>query len=680
MDSRSTRTPAPLDFYFALHLHQPVGNFGEVFEQHVREVYRPLLDALASRPAWPVVAHLSGPLLDWCVAQPANSPAGAFLDTLGRLAADGRLELLLAGYYEPILATLPRADRLEQIAWLAEGLRARFGVAGPGLWLTERVWEPDLARDLADAGVRYALVDDRPFLAAGHDAHTLGAVFRTEHDGRLLDLLPIDERLRYLVPFRPVGEIEAALRARQAAGERLAVFADDAEKFGGWPGTREWVFGSGWLYGFLDKLLALQDEGVVRLVTGAQVLAEAPRGGLAYLPTGSYREMEEWSLPAEAATRLGALRDDVRASYGDQRVDGADTAFLRGSHWKHFLVKYPEANRLHKHTLAISTLCRATGNPVDARRAIGMAQSNDPLWHGVFGGLYLPWLRESNWHHLARAEALLRVGQPLTLERRDVDADGQDEIWVHGAHVSLMLAPHRGFGVDTWLLLDRAENAMDVLTRRIEHYHALAVAAHFAKGELVTAALEAEQAASPEAPVAGAPSIHDLEHAHTLESLPPADLDVRTLVQVRVIDRLVTEAEYIAAEYVPVHSWTQCVFDVALASHSASALVLTGEADGLAATLTVHDDGALTYAFDWSRAALPAGSRIAVECSLGARASVETACESAAECWRYDIVSRAKSERGLETTVQGRAVVFVFTAPDTHATLRLTPTATLLAP
>jgi hypothetical protein len=671
-------TPAPLDFYFALHLHQPVGNFGEVFEQHVREVYRPLLDALAARPAWPVVAHLSGPLLDWCVAQPAQSPAGAFLDTLGRLAADGRLELLLAGYYEPILATLPRADRLEQVAWLADALRQRFGVAGPGLWLTERVWEPDLARDLADAGVRYALVDDRPFLAAGHEAHTLGAVFRTEHDGRLLDLLPIDERLRYLVPFRPVPEIVSSLRERQAAGERLAVFADDAEKFGGWPGTREWVFGSGWLHAFLDAMLALQDEGVVRLVRGEQVLAEAPRGGLAYLPTGSYREMEEWSLPAEAAARLGSLRDDVRATYGDERVDGADTAFLRGSHWKHFLVKYPEANRLHKHTLAVSTLCRAAGNPSDARRAIGMAQSNDPLWHGVFGGLYLPWLRESNWHHCARAEAVLRRGQPLTVERLDLDADGQEELWVHGAHVSLVLAPHRGFGVDTWLLLDRAENAADVLTRRIEHYHALAVAAHFAQGALVAAAAasEEDEATSRDTSHEGAPSIHDLEHAHTLESLPPADLDVRTLVQVRVIDRHVTEEQYAAAEYVPVRSWARCAFDVRMASRSADALVLAGEGDGLAIRLTVHDTGALVYEVDWSRTTLPAGARVAVECSLGARTAVSASCDAATDCWRYDVVSRAKSERGLETTVQGRAVVFVLAATALGARVQLTPSET----
>ena len=41
-------------------------------------------------------------------------------------------------------------DRLEQIGWMREALRRRFGVDATGLWLTERVWEPELAADLAD--------------------------------------------------------------------------------------------------------------------------------------------------------------------------------------------------------------------------------------------------------------------------------------------------------------------------------------------------------------------------------------------------------------------------------------------------------------------------------------------------------------------------------------------------
>ena len=88
------------------------------------------------------------------------------------------MEILLAGFYEPVLASLPREDRVEQIHWMHEAVRRRFGVDARGLWLTERVWEPELAADLANAGVRYALVDDRHFLVTG---------FAAEHSRPVLD-------------------------------------------------------------------------------------------------------------------------------------------------------------------------------------------------------------------------------------------------------------------------------------------------------------------------------------------------------------------------------------------------------------------------------------------------------------------------------------------------------------
>ena len=59
---------APLRFCFGLHLHQPVGNFGHVFEQHVREVYLPFLQRLEQRAFFPVALHVSGPLIEWLEA------------------------------------------------------------------------------------------------------------------------------------------------------------------------------------------------------------------------------------------------------------------------------------------------------------------------------------------------------------------------------------------------------------------------------------------------------------------------------------------------------------------------------------------------------------------------------------------------------------------------------------
>src|SRR5437870_3132965 len=341
----------PLRFVFGVHFHQPVGNFDHVFEQHVRDVYRPLLERLAEREFFPIALHISGPLLEWLEAHEA-----ALLDRIAGLAGDGRLELLLSGFYEPVLASLPREDRVEQIRWMREAVERRFGAKahGGGLWLTERVWEPELAADLALAGVRYALVDDRHFLVSGFAGDRLHAPFWTESDGKRVALFPIDERLRYLIPFQPAADIAAYLRQLRERGAPLAVFVDDGEKFGGWPGTKEWVYDRGWLAQFLDAMGALVASGEIRLTTPATALAEVPSGGLAYLPTASYREMEGWALPPDAASRLARLERDL----GAERLAGPDGALVRGAHWRNFFVRYPESNRMHKKMQALSALCR----------------------------------------------------------------------------------------------------------------------------------------------------------------------------------------------------------------------------------------------------------------------------------------------------------------------------------
>src|SRR6267154_2275186 len=399
----------PVRFVFGVHFHQPVGNFDHVFEDHLRDVYLPLVERLTAQRFLPFALHMSGPLLEWL-----EQHAGAYLDTIGRLAADGQVELLLAGFYEPVLASLTRADRLDQIGWMREAIKRRFGVEATGLWLTERVWEPDLAGDLADAGVRYLLVDDRHFLVSGFERDQLHAPFLTESGGKRVALFPIDERLRYLIPFRPPSEIAAYLRELRQAGRPLALFVDDGEKFGGWPGTKDWVYTRGWLAQFCDAIAALVAAGEVRLTTPGAALREVASAGLAYLPTASYREMEAWALPA---------------------------------------------------------LCRERGDPAAARRAIGRAQCNDAYWHGVFGGLYLPHLRAAIWRNLALAEGELRRGEGLAAETLDLDADGAEELWIHSGVCSALVSPRRGGVIEEYTVFERGVNYADVLTRRREPYH-----------------------------------------------------------------------------------------------------------------------------------------------------------------------------------------------------------------
>src|SRR2546422_10636600 len=139
----------PVRFVFGVHFHQPVGNFDHVFAEHLRDVYRPLVERRTEQRSLPFALHVSGPLLEWLEAH-----AAAYLDLIGRLAADGHVELLLAGFYEPVLASLTRPDRLEQIGWMRAAIQRRFGVEATGLGVTPRGWGADLAPDPAGAGGR----------------------------------------------------------------------------------------------------------------------------------------------------------------------------------------------------------------------------------------------------------------------------------------------------------------------------------------------------------------------------------------------------------------------------------------------------------------------------------------------------------------------------------------------
>jgi hypothetical protein len=479
-----------LRFLFVLHNHQPLGNFDEVIQALTDRAYRPLLEAVCARPALKFTLHLSGPLLLWLERR-----APDYIDLIGELVQRGRLELLSGGLYEPVLAAIPHEDRIAQITLMSERLRSRFGVRPRGLWLTERIWDSAIIPSLVDAGIAYVLMDDRAFLTSGFEAERLHDYYLTEADGKSLAVLPIDKRLRYLIPFRPPAEIEAHLRWIAQIGGRLAIAADDGEKFGGWPGTAQWVYKDGWLKGFLDLLETAGDWLVLQTVSEA--LDNVAPAGLCYLPTCSYVEMEEWSLGPDGGRQFEELKNRLGPD-ADRFMP-----HLRGGHWKHFLVRYPEANRAHKKGLALGRLLPAGRGAKQARLELLAAQCNDAYWHGIFGGLYLPHLRHEIWRHLARAEAHIRRRQKLKVEASDLDGDGAPEVWVSSSRFSAQIQPHRGGRLVEWTDFAAEVNLLNTLTRRQELYH-----------DAIRRA-----AAQPEGqPHEGIPGIHDLQRA------APADL------------------------------------------------------------------------------------------------------------------------------------------------------------
>jgi len=226
-----------------IHAHQPVGNFDSVFEQVYQQAYLPFLEQLERHPAVRLGLHYSGCLLEWIEQHHPE-----FLVRLRQLVDRRQVEMVGGGYYEPILISIPPADQTEQLRRMNDYMARHFGKVPAGVWLTERVWEPQLPSVLASAGLTYTLVDDLHFLAAGFELDQLHGDFIAEDGGYAVRVLPSLKALRYLLPFRSPEEAIVFLRERAAQQPGgMAAMGDDCEKFGGWPGTKEWVYDRGWL-------------------------------------------------------------------------------------------------------------------------------------------------------------------------------------------------------------------------------------------------------------------------------------------------------------------------------------------------------------------------------------------------------------------------------------------------
>lgn len=459
---------AELAFCFGVHDHQPVGNFDHVVAEAASRGYLPFLERVAARPALRLTVHVSGGLLEWL-----RERAPRVFDLLGELAARGQVELLTGGFYEPILAILPDADKRAQIERLTEFLRAQFGVCPRGMWLAERVWEPHLPRAIREAGVEYVLVDDSHFALAGLDPETLGGYYLTEEQGTTLAVFPISQRLRYLIPFAEVDASLAYLEARRGRVSTVTV-VDDGEKFGVWPGTYAHVYERGWLDRFFDRLLTTP---WLRLATFSEILDREPPAGRVYLPTASYREMGEWALATPAGRRLAAAKRELAPLAGGLELQD----LLRGGFWRHFLVKYPEVGELYWKMVRLSRAIQraSAARPDDprlaeARTALLRGQANDAYWHGVFGGCYLPHLRRGVRAALLTAERLLAevTGEPAPAwTRGDLNGDGREEVAVRTRELSVVIQPALGGAVTELGVLARGVDLADVLARRPETYH-----------------------------------------------------------------------------------------------------------------------------------------------------------------------------------------------------------------
>ncbi|HWR59442.1 MAG TPA: alpha-amylase/4-alpha-glucanotransferase domain-containing protein [Thermodesulfovibrionales bacterium] len=474
----------------AFHNHQPVGNFDHVIEDAYRKAYLPLLELLRRHPSIKVVLHYSGNLLCWMERKHPEA-----MDILKGFVKARRVEFLSGGFYEPILSVLPEVDRVIQVRELTEYIDLLLNYKARGLWLAERVWEPQMPRYLCAAGVEYFPLDDYHFKLSGLEDRDLSGYFMTEDNGSCVSVFPGSEKLRYYIPFRDVEEILSYLSdfrsaaAAQIQGAPLITMADDGEKFGVWPETHEHCYEDGWLERFFSALES--NSHWIETTTFSRYRAAFRPIGKVYLPTASYREMGEWVLPPEKGIEYEQALGEMEKLFGE-RAKG----MLRGGIWRSFLSKYPESNHIHKRMLMISGKAheaikqfkvqgsKSKGQKTDKTRSsllheLWKGQCNDAYWHGIFGGLYLPHLRSSLYRHLiaaeSRADEMLNTGKGTKEDgawkvEGDTDCDGYRDMCIGNNSMTAFFTEQGGHLLELSLKKSLV-NVLDILTRRPEAYH-----------------------------------------------------------------------------------------------------------------------------------------------------------------------------------------------------------------
>ncbi len=425
-------------FIMGVHSHQPVDNFGSVFEKAYEKAYKPFIDVLERHPGIKTSMHYSGSLLDWISG---NRPE--FMHRIKSLVEKKQVELLTGGYFEPILTVVPENDAKGQINMLTDKLISMFNARPRGLWLTERVWSPALKKILGDVNVAYTVMDDFHFKRSGVAPEDIYGRYLIKGSDNLSAFASI-KKLRYSMPFNKPEAAINFMKNLSEEGKKVFVFADDGEKFGLWPHTHEWVYKKGWLDKFFSMI---EEEGSLESVTFGEALDGSPALGEIDVPDSSYDEMMQWS----------------------------------GGNFNNFFEKYSESDMMRKRMLYLSRSLNEREKNKDknasldaVRMELYKAQSNCAYWHGVFGGIYIDYLRKGVYSHIIKGENILSKPSGAPEAERLKLSDGRTSQNVIKAENDILRV---FFDIEKYGSLFEIDhkgllyNACNTMTRREEPYH-----------------------------------------------------------------------------------------------------------------------------------------------------------------------------------------------------------------
>jgi alpha-amylase len=197
--------------------------------------------------------------------------------------------------------------------------------------------------------------------------------------------------------------------------------------------------------------------------------------------------MTEWALPTE---RLVALKDSLKRAEGVAEAERLRPFVRAGGFWRNFKAKYAESDEMYARMLGLShrlaaVEARGEADPdyVEvARTELYRGQCNCPYWHGSFGGLYLPHLRNAIYRHLIAAHNALDEAEGLdgprcSLDVADFNLDARQEVRLENDCLIAFVRPATGGHVYELDVRHALTNVLNTLDRRPEPYHGAIAAA-----------------------------------------------------------------------------------------------------------------------------------------------------------------------------------------------------------
>ena len=368
--------------YFAvvLHMHQPRYNLtGPVYESGTaREVFGQTLhpytcpaDILRKYENARVTLNFTGSLIEQ-LNELLNVGFDPRLEGLWDRYMEaeklGRASFTGCGYFHPIFPLIPEEDRREHIEKHLRLFEETFGAKPTGFWPPELAFGMKIIPDLADAGLKWAVVDGPHVLNANREMGRYDLMYRphyAEYDGKRIIVIPRDRDISNAQQsgYNPVwlkNEIEQRIQPHNE-GDFLLTVATDGEN--GW--FRHSGENAGFWGWFFEPLLYLLEKDpdfkFIELTTIDDYLEEHPPQDTIVVEDGS------WNVPETS--------DDGRFL----KWTGGEE---RQRTWTHIL----ETSRILQE---VAAKIKTDGNDAGAKEAVQqalewllLAESSDNFWWG----------------------------------------------------------------------------------------------------------------------------------------------------------------------------------------------------------------------------------------------------------------------------------------------------------